>query len=131
VSLLLVDVDGLKRVNDSAGHAAGDTLIRGVAATIMEELRGSDFAGRWGGDEFAIVALNTDGDAAHASAERLAAQVRRRSEANALGTTTVSIGVATLDPTRGIHKDVDALVRAADTALYRAKGDGRNRVRAA
>ena len=131
VSLLLVDVDGLKKVNDSGGHEAGDALIRGVAATIVEELRTSDFPARWGGDEFAIVALNTDIHTAHASAERLVAQVRRQSAGNGLGPATVSIGIATLDPEHGTYEDIDALVRAADAALYRAKEDGRNRVRAA
>src|SRR5581483_7939723 len=56
VSFLMLDVDGLKRVNDSAGHHAGDLLIRSVANAIRDALRGSDFAARWGGDEFAIVA---------------------------------------------------------------------------
>lgn len=107
-------------------------LIRSVAATIGAQLRGSDFAARWGGDEFAIVAPNTDTAAALASAERLLAEVRRRSVGNALGPASVSIGVATLDPGRETYyEDVAALVRAADAALYVAKNEGRNRVRAA
>jgi diguanylate cyclase (GGDEF)-like protein len=131
VSLLMIDVDGLKQVNDSAGHEAGDRLIRRVAAAIGQELRSSDFAARWGGDEFAIVALNTDREAAHASAERLLAAVRRQSPAGVSEPATVSVGVATLDPDSDPYADIDAFVRAADAALYRAKEDGRNCVRSA
>ncbi len=129
VSLLMLDVDGLKRVNDSAGHEAGDILIRSIALAILEELRGTDFAARWGGDEFAIVAPNTDTAAAQASAERLVAHAR--SISTSAGPATVSIGVATLDPGKTTYDEMDAFVRAADVALYRAKEEGRNRVRAA
>ena len=132
VSLLLLDVDGLKRVNDSAGHDAGDLLLRSVAGSIRDALRGSDFAARWGGDEFAVVAINTDADAAHASAERMITSIRRAPPVDpAVGAATVSIGIATLDPTRDTYDGISSLVRAADTALYRAKRDGRDRVRAA
>src|SRR5215475_7439802 len=70
-SLLLIDVDGLKQINDRLGHHAGDKVIRHVADAITEVLRDTDFGARWGGDEFAIVAPNTTADAAYYSAERL------------------------------------------------------------
>lgn len=135
VSLLLIDVDGLKQVNDTEGHAAGDRLIRGVAAAILETLRETDFGARWGGDEFAIVAPNTTSDAAWHSAERLRLRVARDpgriTGAPAPRRTTLSIGFATFDPRTGKRADPERLVRAADDALYRAKASGRNRVQAA
>lgn len=78
LSLMLVDVDGLKRLNDEHGHAAGDRAIQCVADAITHTLRGSDFGARWGGDEFTIVAPNASPGAASPSAERLAAQMRER-----------------------------------------------------
>jgi two-component system cell cycle response regulator len=131
VSLLLVDIDGLKQLNDTHGHAAGDRMIRTVADAIVRGLRESDFGARWGGDEFAILAPNTSANAAHSSAERLVARVADQHDAHLGRRPTVSIGVATYDPTHGRYADLDALVRAADDALYRAKAGGRNRVDAA
>jgi diguanylate cyclase (GGDEF)-like protein len=131
VSLLLVDVDGLKQFNDLQGHAAGDRLIRTVADAIADELRESDFGARWGGDEFAVLAPNTPATAAHSSAERLLARVANQRDPHLHSQHTVSIGVATYDPTDDRYANLDALVRAADAALYRAKAGGRNRVDAA
>lgn len=131
VSLLFVDIDGLKQLNDTHGHLAGDRTIRTVAAAIVRGLRASDFGARWGGDEFAIVAPNTPAGAARSSAERLVARVADRGGVHLRGRPTVSIGVATYDPAEGRYADLDALVRAADDALYGAKAGGRNRVQAA
>ena len=127
MSLLFIDIDGLKQVNDEQGHAIGDRLIRTVAVAIAEELRTSDFGARWGGDEFAVLAPNTAEDAARSSAERLVARVAEESRDDRYQT-TISIGVATFDPTRHNYADLTALTRAADDALYRAKASGRNRV---
>jgi diguanylate cyclase (GGDEF)-like protein len=131
VSLLLIDIDGLKQVNDADGHAAGDRLIRVVAASIVDGLRESDFGARWGGDEFAILEPNTPAHAAHASAERLVARVATQRDSHLRRRPTVSIGVATYDPTRDARANLEDIVRAADDALYRAKAGGRNRVDAA
>ena len=131
LSLLFVDVDGLKQVNDADGHAAGDRLIRSIAASITRGLRQSDFGARWGGDEFAIVAPNTSMHAARASGERLVERVARESAAERHRPATVSVGIATFDPAEGKYADMDALARAADDALYRAKANGRNGVAAA
>ena len=130
VSLLLVDVDGLKKVNDAQGHAAGDRVIRSIAIAITDGLRDSDFGARWGGDEFAIVAPNATRDAARSSAERLVTRVAEHSRDNH-PSATVSVGVATFDPADRKHVDLEAFVRAADAALYLAKTSGRNRVQAA
>jgi two-component system cell cycle response regulator len=130
MSLLLVDVDGLKQVNDTHGHAAGDRVIRAVALAIAQTLRESDFGARWGGDEFGIVAPNTTSGAARAFAERLVNHVRSQPDEHGRSP-TVSVGIATFNPNRSEHADVESLARAADRALYQAKADGRNRVEAA
>ena len=130
VSLLLIDVDGLKQVNDAHGHAAGDRVIRTVALAITHMLRESDFGARWGGDEFGIVAPNTTSEAARTSAQRLVDRVSSQRDEHG-HCPTVSVGIATFDPNRSEHADVESLAGAADRALYQAKADGRNRVEAA
>ena len=130
VSLLLLDVDGLKRINDDKGHAAGDRVIRRVADAITATLREADLGARWGGDEFAILMPDTLGDAARHSAERLAAHLRWGSGADA-EPVKVSVGIATFDPARATYVDADELAHRADEALYSAKRAGRDRIRAA
>jgi diguanylate cyclase (GGDEF)-like protein len=130
LSLLLLDVDGLKQVNDTHGHAAGDRVLRAVARGITDTLRQSDFGARWGGDEFGIVAPNSSREAARASAERLVAHVRQQRDERGFAP-TISVGIATFDPNGSGPMDVESLSRAADRALYRAKARGRNRVEAA
>jgi diguanylate cyclase (GGDEF)-like protein len=130
-SLLLIDVDGLKQINDRDGHPAGDRVIRHVATAITEVLRETDFGARWGGDEFAIVAPNTTAEAAFHSAERLVFRLATDSRRSGGMTTTISVGIATFDPAHGTECTVERLLHAADDALYRAKSSGRNRVQAA
>ena len=86
VSLLLLDVDGLKRINDERGHAAGDRVIRRVAAWITATIRGSDLGARWGGDEFAIVMPNAMSAAAHHMGERLMTHLSEHQDHDADGT---------------------------------------------
>jgi diguanylate cyclase (GGDEF)-like protein len=93
---MLIDVDGLKQINDRDGHAAGDRVIQHVADTIHKSLRESDFGARWGGDEFSVVA-NMSADAARSSAERLVARVAAMAQGHNTET-SVSIGTATFDP---------------------------------
>jgi diguanylate cyclase (GGDEF)-like protein len=126
LALLLVDLDGLKHINDRQGHAAGDQALRHVAEAIRTELRESDVGARWGGDEFAIVASNTSETAARALAERVRALIARPRGSWPL---TGSLGVILVD----VHQDRDridsaTLMRAADTALYEAKARGGNTV---
>jgi two-component system, cell cycle response regulator len=130
-SLLLLDVDGLKQINDKYGHPAGDRVIRRVALSISAALRESDLGARWGGDEFAIVVPNASADAARASAERLVNRIAGESRQEVDVVVTVSVGLATFDPAHRRQVDLEALVRAADAALYHAKASGRNRVHAA
>jgi diguanylate cyclase (GGDEF)-like protein len=128
VSLLVADVDGLKRINDERGHAAGDRVIRRVADAISATLREADLGARWGGDEFAVLMPDTPGDAARRSAERLAAHLRWRADAEPV---TVSVGIATFDPAQGMRVDAQQLAHLADEAMYSAKRAGRNRIHAA
>jgi two-component system cell cycle response regulator len=131
VSLVLLDIDGLKRINDEGGHGAGDRLIRQVATSISATLRNSDLGARWGGDEFAIVMPNADAAAARRLAERLMTHLHEQQASDPRAPVTVSIGLATFDPTTGGDPNVEDLARAADGALYAAKAAGRNRIRAA
>lgn len=128
LSLLLIDVDGLKHVNDERGHDAGDQVLRRVAGAIKETLRETDFGARWGGDEFAIIAPNTARTAAQRLGHRLLLHMKKRAS-HGEATPTVSVGLAILDETQHDSKSVEWLMRAADQALYRAKASGRNRVR--
>lgn len=126
VSIVLVDLDDFKLVNDRFGHAAGDELLRQFAARTLVHLRDVDVAGRLGGEEFAVVVPETNAAGAAAVAERL-----RRSLATLplpagaeSALVTASFGVAERVPGEGGSD----LLRRADAALYRAKREGRNRV---
>jgi diguanylate cyclase (GGDEF)-like protein len=132
VSLVLIDLDGLKAINDARGHAAGDGAIRRVAEAISLTLREPDFGARWGGDEFAVVMPNTNAAAAYRSAERLRMHVANSSH-DADDRIAISVGIATFDPTLNATAgaSVEQLSKSADAALYEAKRAGRNRVHAA
>jgi diguanylate cyclase (GGDEF)-like protein len=131
VSLLVLDVDGLKRINDDGGHAAGDRAIRRVAQSITATLRGSDLGARWGGDEFAIIMPNATYAAAHHLGERLMIHLTEHQDREIHGPLTVSIGIAVFDPGASSHRTLEQVTRAADQALYAAKLSGRNRIEAA
>ncbi|MCA1564820.1 MAG: diguanylate cyclase [Acidobacteria bacterium] len=122
-SLLLVDIDFLKRVNDTHGHSAGDAVIRHVAAALAEHSRDNDTAARLGGEEFALLLAGATESSAFAAAERLREAVSAHEVEN-VGISTISIGVASC-PAHAISERT--LYAAGDAALYRAKGEGRNR----
>lgn len=121
LSVLFIDVDWLKHINDRGGHSVGDDALKSVAEAIRSSCRAADLAARFGGDEYLVLASSTGADAV-SLAERIRAAVKRLSN-DAL---TVSIGVAEFDGTQ--HKDASMLCQAADDALYEAKKQGRNRV---
>ncbi|HQX32436.1 MAG: GGDEF domain-containing protein [Dokdonella sp.] len=126
LSLLLLDLDHFKRVNDNAGHAAGDAVLRIVAALFLHHARESDLVARLGGEEFAILLPHQDTSGAARAAEHLRAAVAAH-DFSAIRPgmhVTLSIGVASWAP----GMDRDQLLRRADVALYRAKDAGRNRV---
>ncbi|MEO8836171.1 MAG: diguanylate cyclase, partial [Caldimonas sp.] len=126
--VLYVDLDGFKAVNDAAGHAAGDQLLRDIASLLLARVRSIDLAARLGGDEFAVL-LHACG---LPTALNVAEQIRSRIDAHALVwqgeefRVGVSIGVVQIDES---YVDVAAVLAAADAACYAAKRAGRNRVR--
>jgi diguanylate cyclase (GGDEF)-like protein len=130
-ALLMVDLDGFKRVNDEHGHPAGDRYLRAIGRTIRGHLRVADHACRYGGDEFCILLPETDRAGAATIAERLRQSIARVDlglEDTAPLTATASVGLAAF-PEDGAD-DVALLLRRADEALYRAKRAGRDRVTA-
>ena len=127
LSVMLIDVDHFKQINDTYGHQSGDEVLRQVAAAIMENVRPSDFVFRYGGEEFLVVLVETAADQAVAVAERVRHAVA--SNSIQLGNqpdvqVSASIGVAE----HSGHPDENYLIKSADTALYQAKQGGRNRV---
>ena len=123
LSLVMIDIDHFKRINDRHGHAAGDGVLREVAARLRRQMRGADLLGRLGGEEFALLLPATDLAGAQAQAE-LARQALRREPMAIAGTVTASFGVAQWD---GSESAADWLHRA-DLALYQAKRRGRDQV---
>ena len=127
MSLLMIDIDHFKRINDSYGHQVGDDVLRETARLLLERTRDSDMLFRYGGEEFLLVLVSADAGMAKGVAEEL----RERFEVSPLASVgvpimaTLSIGVATFAD-HGV--DFYSLVQAADQALYRAKRAGRNRV---
>jgi diguanylate cyclase (GGDEF)-like protein len=134
VSLLLIDVDRFKALNDHYGHQTGDKCLRTIAATIGTAVRhSSDLVARYGGEEFAVLLPDTDAAAAEEVAERLRAEIEKlcishKGYGVSGAVVTVSIGVATARPAQSVLQGPEALVEAADHALYEAKRGGRNRV---
>ena len=125
LALILLDLDHFKQVNDQGGHAVGDQVLANVGATLRGVLRTGDFAGRNGGEEFAVLLPDTGIDAAMEIAERVRAAIAEISLAGAGVSVTASIGVAGFP---GHASTLDRLERLADAALYLAKRKGRNRV---
>jgi diguanylate cyclase len=123
-SLLMIDIDYFKEINDRFGHPIGDSVIAAVAATIKDCTREIDVAGRYGGDEFCVLLTHTGELAATVAAERIRARVGAALIANAPGLhCTLSIGIATAGPDT---TNAAAWIARADMALYRAKTLGRN-----
>jgi diguanylate cyclase (GGDEF)-like protein len=127
LSVIMLDIDDFKRVNDTYGHAIGDQVLQGVAECCRKELRGVDVIGRYGGDEFVAMLPETGLPAACQVAERLRKSIAERALDTKAGrvTVTVSLGVAVLDDK---HLTPEILLDRADKALYVAKQNGRNRV---
>ena len=128
LTLLMADLDHFKNVNDTYGHQQGDIILKGTASIIHQNIRGFDIPSRYGGEEFAIILTETDIDAADAIAERL----RKKIEDSIYKTdnktikVTISIGLAQFD--HNIDKNAIDLIKRADTFLYSAKAQGRNRI---
>jgi diguanylate cyclase (GGDEF)-like protein len=123
--LIIVDIDHFKQVNDTFGHNTGDDVLRGVARLMQQRVRVEDLIGRWGGEEFLVICVDSSLDAAVELAERLRQRLLQHSFAQ-VGTKTASFGVASATP----NDTPGSLVERADRALYLAKQSGRNQVRA-
>lgn len=126
-AVLLMDLDNFKAINDTYGHAAGDTVLRNFAQGVHAMVRPTDLFGRLGGEEFAMVLVNVSSDRAAAIAERIRAAFERTviTVDSQLIAATVSIGVALCTT---VKFDITTLLSEADQALYRAKNFGRNRI---
>ncbi|HBR1414444.1 TPA: diguanylate cyclase [Klebsiella pneumoniae] len=127
LSVLIIDVDKFKQINDTHGHHLGDEILRKVSQVFYNNVRSSDYVFRYGGDEFLIVMTEASQKETFQIAERIRLLVNKLSVKTADGETIIpslSIGIAMFNG----HPDYERLIQAADEALYRAKARGRNRV---
>jgi two-component system cell cycle response regulator len=127
LSLVFVDIDHFKLVNDTHGHRIGDEVLVEVGRRLLASLRADDWIARYGGEEFAVVLPETDADAALLVAERLRSAIGNQEVVTDAGNVavTASFGVASSLPAASMTPE--ALIGAADAALYRSKSEGRNR----
>jgi diguanylate cyclase (GGDEF)-like protein len=125
LTLLMLDLDHFKHINDEFGHGRGDEVLAAAAAAITGAVRSSDFAGRYGGEEFVVLLPETTAEGGRVIAEKIRTAVAGLRVPAVSRPITVSIGVAAL-PEHA--RDTETLQRAADRALYAAKNAGRNRV---
>jgi diguanylate cyclase (GGDEF)-like protein len=127
MAILMLDLDDFKKVNDNHGHAAGDKVLTAMAKSCREQLRNIDLIGRYGGDEFLVLLVETNQEAARIVAERIRQHVADTSVESEHGplVSTVSIGVAEIEKDA---PDLDALLNRADKAMYAAKKAGKNQV---
>lgn len=125
LAVVLLDVDNFKRINSEYGYQAGDAVLVEVSSRLAAEVRSEDTFGRWGGEEFLVVLPDTGLDVGLAAAERLRAVAAGAPVATEAGEipVTISLGVAA-----STEPDRDALLRAADAALRKAKTGGKNRI---
>jgi diguanylate cyclase (GGDEF)-like protein len=123
LALIYLDLDDFKTVNDAHGHATGDAVLRLVADAMRGAVRQADVVGRLGGDEFGVLMPETDGDVAHAAANRLVSSIR--TVFRGTPSVTASIGVVSVS---GTEAGTDELLRKADQAMYAAKRAGKDRV---
>jgi diguanylate cyclase len=129
VVALMFDIDHFKSFNDSYGHLTGDQVLRLVAMSLKQTIKGQDITARYGGEEFAVVLPNTGLRQALTVADHIrravmAKELKKKSTGEILGRVTISVGVSMLKP----DDDTDSLIERADACLYAAKRNGRNRV---
>lgn len=128
-SLLMIDIDHFKRINDSYGHLFGDKVIRSIATILRDNVKGQDVAARYGGEEFVVLLRDTPLTGAQALAEKIrhiveTSRIKRSGSDEVFGHLTISLGVACRLPA----ESAEALIARADAALYQSKQNGRNRV---
>ena len=126
LSLIFIDIDHFKVINDTYGHDCGDHALKAVANCIKESIRASDIAYRYGGEEFVVLLSDTDAHGAELLAERIRGSIERHSLAYGMELIklTASLGISRL---RG-NDHVDTFIKRADNAMYQAKSNGRNQI---
>jgi diguanylate cyclase (GGDEF)-like protein len=127
VGILLADIDHFKRINDTHGHLIGDEVLRAVTGRLKGEVRTYDSVGRYGGEEFLMLLPGCDNSKLTAKAEQLVKMIGRSSVGTSTGSVPVTISIGGIASGDCPHAELNSLLRAADTALYRAKVSGRNR----
>ena len=128
IGIIMIDLDHFKKLNDTLGHDAGDTVLREVGAFLQTHIRGEDIACRYGGEEFTLILPEVTLEVTRERAEQLRTEFKQldlRHRYQSFGIITLSLGVAVF-PQHG--STAPAVMRAADSALYRAKETGRDRV---
>ena len=123
-AIILFDIDRFKQINDRYGHDVGDYVLRTIAKILRKNLRTYDYIFRWGGEEFIVLAPETDAKKAMQLAEKIRKLIEEHNF-EAVGKVTVSLGVAQFDPTT--ESNIDKVIKRADNALYISKKEGRNR----
>jgi len=128
-SIIMVDIDYFKRVNDTYGHLVGDSLLKSIANLLKSHLRKNDIASRYGGEEFLILLPETELDGAMAVAQKIKDNLAKKEwklkeTGESMGKVTVSMGIALYK----LNEPEEALIKRADDALYLAKDRGRNRI---
>lgn len=123
LSVIMLDVDFFKKINDKFGHVIGDNVLKKIAQTVKSNLRANDYLGRWGGEEFLIICPSTNITQATLVAEKLRATLSK-AEFSPIEKVTASFGVAAWENA----ETQESLISRADSALYRAKDSGRNKV---
>ena len=125
LSVVLMDIDHFKKINDQHGHGEGDRVLESIAALLRNHLRKSDFYARWGGEEFIIMMTHTDLRTALQVAEKIRQLLSGIKYGNSAGVVTASFGISSLVS----DEKVNSLIKRADDALYDAKHSGRNCIR--
>lgn len=131
IALLIADIDFFKRINDQFGHLAGDEVLIKVADILQSEMRKGDLLARYGGEEFIVLLHGKSAESAYDLAERIRKKVEKHqvSYEDSTISVTISLGVSAMNASK--VKNLEALTKHADHALYRAKNNGRNRVESA
>ncbi len=130
LSLIMLDLDDFKEINDRLGHQKGDKVLKELAEIVHSNARETDFSARYGGEEFAIILPNTDDTMAKQVAERIRKAVSMHNFLSEEKPTamTISAGISTFPDRHENIKNHDELIKSADAALYRAKNEGKNRI---
>ena len=127
-SLIMLDIDDFKKINDTYGHLVGDAVLKDLVRRVSESIRTIDVFARYGGEEFTLILPDTDAAGAEVVAQRIGSAIQARAFEYAQHTIlyTVSMGISVFQSAKAVKKD--ALIEAADTAMYDSKRAGKNRI---